>query len=227
MTGMTQKVISSSLGIPLRTWQEWETGRRTMPEYLFRFIQYQVRITTYKKKEGKYILDIIRDSEGHFIVVVNDIRFKGRQNIKWNEVESFLKEYVGAYYEIIDTADIVYIGPDFPGEFKGSEDTKRLKGANAKAKANAATQMPLLLKYADNKRWQQNYKIKHGADAEFGWYRFTSRFALPVYMDGGELIRYNIYRIEMLIRHASDGKMYLYDMVNVKKEKETSTPSEQ
>ena len=35
--------------------------------------------------------------------------------------------------------------------------------------------------------------------------------------------RYNVFRIEMLIRHASDDKLYLYDMVNVKKE--TGTPS--
>lgn len=43
----------------------------------------------------------------------------------------------------------------------------------------------------------------------------------------GRLERYNIYRIEMLVRHASDDKLYLYDMVNTKKEKEkeTNTPS--
>ena len=39
------------------------------------------------------------------------------------------------------------------------------------------------------------------------------------------MMRYNIYRIEMLIRHASDGNLYLYDMVNIKKE--TGTPLEQ
>ncbi len=31
----------------------------------------------------------------------------------------------------------------------------------------------------------------------------------------------------MLIRHSSDGKLYMYDMVNVKKEKEAGTPLEQ
>ena len=82
-----------------------------------------------------------------------------------------------------------------------------------------------LLKYATNKRWQENFKTTHGADAKYGWYRFTSRFALPVYSENGSLERYNIFRIEMLIRHASDDKLYLYDMVNVKKE--TGTPSQQ
>ena len=67
----------------------------------------------------------------------------------------------------------------------------------------------------------ENMKTKHGTDAQYGWYRYTSRFALPVYDDSGELSRFNIFRIEMLVRHASDDKLYLYDMVNVKKEKET------
>ena len=62
---------------------------------------------------------------------------------------------------------------------------------------------------------------KANAAGEMLW--FTTRFALPVYDNDELLIRYNIFRIEMLVRHASDGKLYLYDMVNVKKE--TGTPS--
>lgn len=126
------------------------------------------------------------------------------------------------YYEILESSDTVFIGSDLPNELKGSEDTKRLKGAYAKAKANATVELPSLLTYATNKRWQKNFKTKHGIDAKYGWYRFTARFGLPVYTNDGHLERYNIFRIEMLIRHASDNKLYLYDMVNIKKE--TSTP---
>ena len=108
---------------------------------------------------------------------------------------------------------------------KGSDDTTRLKGANAKAKANSTQEIPLLLENATNKRWSENFKDKHGVDAKFGWYRYTSRFALPIYSNEGELMRYNVFRIEMLVRHASDAKLYLYDMVNVKKEKETEYPA--
>ena len=82
----------------------------------------------------------------------------------------------------------------------------------------------MLLKIAKNKRWQENFKNKHGMDAKYGWYRFTSRFALPIYLDNGEIERINIFRIEMLVRHASDNNLYLYDWVNIKKE--TSTPLE-
>ena len=167
---------------------------------------------------------VIYDIKNNPIVLIKDIRFKGKRNINWNEVEKYVKEYVGSCYEVIETSDKIYIGSDFPNELKGSKDTKRLKGANAKAKANSTSELPMLLKIAKNKRWQENFKNKHGMDAKYGWYRFTSRFALPIYLDNGEIERINIFRIEMLVRHASDNNLYLYDLVNIKKE--TSTPLE-
>ena len=48
---------------------------------------------------------------------------------------------------------------------------------------------------------------------------------LPVYNDkSGEIERYNIYKSVMLVRHAEDGKKYLYDFLSIKKE--TSSPLE-
>lgn len=224
--GYNQREMSEKLGIPLRTWEDWESGRRAMPDYQLRMMVYYIRLTIAPSNNSIYgHSSVIRDENGNPIVIINDIRFRGRQGIDWKDVEEYLWQYVGESFEILETADMVFVGNDFPNEMKGSNDTIRLKGAQAKAKANATTKVPLLLKYATNKRWQENFKTKHGADAKYGWYRFTSRFALPVYSENGSLERYNIFRIEMLIRHASDDKLYLYDMVNVKKE--TGTPSQQ
>ena len=65
---------------------------------------------------------------------------------------------------------------------------------------------------------------KHGVHAKYGWYRYDTRLVLPVYNDDGELQRYNIYKLRMLIRHDEDGKLYLYDFLRTKKE--TSSPLE-
>lgn len=222
--GLNRREFAEFFCIPLRTVEDWEAGRRKMPEYLMRLMQYKIRINNIIINKSFISKDthisIINDENGKGIVIINDIRFKGKQHINWDEVERYIKEYVGTCYEIVETSDKVYIGTDFPGELKGSSDTKRLKGGNAKAKANATQKIPLLLEYASNKRWNENFKEKHSIDAKYGWYRYTSRFALPIYSNEGELERYNIFRIEMLIRHASDNKLYLYDMVNVKKETE-------
>lgn len=43
--------------------------------------------------------------------------------------------------------------------------------------------------------------------------------------DNGETERINIFRIEILVRHATDGNLYLYDLVNIKKKR--SNPLEQ
>ncbi len=41
-SGMNRKDFSDWLGVPYRTMQEWELGRRTMPEYVLRLIAYRV-----------------------------------------------------------------------------------------------------------------------------------------------------------------------------------------
>ncbi len=50
-SGMSRKEFSDWLGIPYRTMQEWELGRRAMPEYLLRLIAYKVINEREKKKE--------------------------------------------------------------------------------------------------------------------------------------------------------------------------------
>jgi len=162
-------------------------------------------------------VDVIQDLDGRKIVFLHDIRFKNRQNIDWEEVEQYLKEFVGKHCEISEYSDKIFIGSDFPIEFAGSKDSARLKGTLAKAKANAAQEIIKLIEVATNKRFQENYKTKHKKDAKYGWYKYTTNFALPVYDDKGEIERFNVFRIEMLVRHAEDGKMYLYDFVNIKK----------
>lgn len=134
----------------------------------------------------------------------------------------YLKQYVGDFIEIADSKEIVYIGNDLPDEYTGSNYTAKLRGALAKAKANAAQGLPEIVEIAKNKRFRENLAKKHKNNAQFGWYRYDSRFALPIFDENGEVSRYNVFHVEIVIRHASDGKLYLYDIINIKKE--TGTP---
>jgi len=166
----------------------------------------------------------ITDDRGKTIFVINSILYKGKRRINWDDVEEYLKIYVGKSYEIKDAHDVIHIAKDFPDEYSHSEDTMRLKGTLAKAKANASQGIPYLIQNATDKRYKENLAKKHRFDAQKGWYRYMTRFALPVFSDTGEICRYNCFRIEVLVRHSNDGKKYLYDLVNIKKE--TSTPLE-
>ena len=41
-SGMSRPDFAKWLGVPYRTMQEWELGRRAMPEYVLRLIAYKV-----------------------------------------------------------------------------------------------------------------------------------------------------------------------------------------
>ena len=132
----------------------------------------------------------VEDLDGNKIVVIHDIRFKGRQAIEWNDVEKYLKQYVGEAHIIESTNDMVYIGVDLPEEYAHSNYTNTLKGA------------------------------------KYGWYSYVTRFALPVYGENGDIERYNVFRAILLVRHAEDKRLYLYDIMKIKKETSTHFQSE-
>ena len=108
-----------------RTVQEWELGHREMPGYLLRLMYYHEKTKEKEKllpkmqsEDGK--ISIVRDADGKNIVIINDIRFRGKRKMSWKEVEEFLKEYVKTYYEIEAYSEKIYIGTDFPGEYAHS-----------------------------------------------------------------------------------------------------------
>ena len=162
-------------------------------------------------------VNIITDADGKKLVLINDIRFKGKRQIDWDDVKQYLEGYVGDYYEITENAEHIFIGSELPEEYTESESRKSLKGANAKAKANAATAIPELIQIASHPAFEENRKEKHNKNAKYGWYRYDVRFALPVYEEN-VLVRYNIFHARLLVNHAENNKKYLYDLLAVKKE---------
>ena len=166
---------------------------------------------------------IITDADNKKIVLINDIVFKGKRNVNWEDVKTYLKGFVGDFYTIEESAEKIYSGNELPDEFTGSISRKSLMGANAKAKANAAIAIPELIQIASNPSFQKNVKEQHAKDAKNGWYRYDVRFGIPVY-ENDVLIRYNIYGARLLVNHAQNGKKYLYDILAIKKE--TSKPQQ-
>lgn len=53
-TGMSRKDFAVHMGIPLRTMEDWEAGRRRPPEYIPRLMSYQLKYEELiKKAEGE------------------------------------------------------------------------------------------------------------------------------------------------------------------------------
>ena len=75
-------------------------------------------------------VSVIKDALGHNVVMINDIAFRGKRGINWVDVEEYLRQYVGEFYTIAETNEVVYIGTDLPDEYSHSEYTNILKGTN-------------------------------------------------------------------------------------------------
>ena len=151
------------------------------------------------------------------IAIIEDIIFMNKQNIPWNQVEQYLKRYIGKEYQVEETGDVIHIAGDFPNEFAESKYTKSLRGAIAKVKANAAQIVGEMIVLAENKRWVENKDNKHAKDAEKGWYRYDCYFAMKVQGSNESEERMNFYKATLVVRSALSG-MYLYDIINIKKE---------
>lgn len=50
--GMNRREFSEYMDIPLRTLEEWEAGRRKMPDYVLRLIAYQIRMEKFLGEKG-------------------------------------------------------------------------------------------------------------------------------------------------------------------------------
>ncbi len=158
------------------------------------------------------------DEAGHKVAVAPSIIFTNKQRIDWKDVKSYLQRYVGMVVEVEETKDLIHIGNVFPSEYGGSTYTRSLKGGRAKAKANAVQVIVEMLKIASERTYSVNMKQKHANDAAYGWYYYNTRFALPVYDNKEKTENLNVYTACLVVNHAANGKRYLYDVLDIKKE---------
>mgnify|MGYP002550054222 CR=1 FL=1 len=146
----------------------------------------------------------------------------------YSVAEAYLKTLVDTehpFSTILMDAQPVYIGKDLPGEYRSSEYTKGMDAKLRSVKMQAATNLDEMLLLAENGEWRKNIKKKHKVDAKNGWYRYSTQFAVPVLDMKKNVDHYTVYSGTLLIRNDADGKSYLYDLLDIKKEKVISTAS--
>lgn len=149
-----------------------ELFRQSDTECRWRMISYlalldvcrQINDSGRSQKQQRNV-SVVQDIDGNNIVVINDIRFKGKRSIDWKEVRAYLKEYIGDFYKVASTGDVIYIGADLPSEYSGSKYTHSIKGTNAKAKANATLWLPEIIETASGSHFRKNQELKHKRDA--------------------------------------------------------------
>ena len=62
-TGMNRKEFADYLKIPYRTMQEWELGRRTMPDYVMELVDFRVKHDPELIKEKKSVVEKLHEKK--------------------------------------------------------------------------------------------------------------------------------------------------------------------
>lgn len=74
-TGLNRTEFAKAQGIPLRTVEEWEAGRRKMPDYLLRLLSYKIQFEQLESVRNRNV-NIIKDEKENSIVIINTNAFK-------------------------------------------------------------------------------------------------------------------------------------------------------
>ncbi len=159
-----------------------------------------------------------REVNGKQIAWIEDNPLSLKDLTNYKKVAAYIANHIGEAYTILESGNKVYLGESLPNEYTQSEYTKALLRKSPKtltAKNKAIGSFGEMIEIATNRRWE---KAKHAAnkDAKYGVYRYSTAFAFPV-RQNGKIASVKSFDAELVILNSSDGKKYLYDIVNIKK----------
>lgn len=160
----------------------------------------------------------LKTVNGKQVVWIENNALTNKQLSDHRAVADYIAQHIGEVYTIIESGQKVYIGKDLPGEYTQSKYTSYLRQRNRqllKAKNKAVSDLGMMIETSTNRRWEKTEHTQN-KDAKYGMYRYDSAFAFPVRNADGTVASIRVYDMNLLVRNASDGKKYLYDIVNIK-----------
>lgn len=160
----------------------------------------------------------LKKVNGKNIVWIEENGLTNKQLNNHQTVAKYIEQHIGDVYTIMESGQKVYIGEDLPQEYTQSKSTSYLRNVNrtaARGKNKAIGGFGELIETATNRRWEKT-KHTHNKDAKYGMYRYDNSFAFPVKDNQGNITNVRSFDVELLIRNASDGNKYLYDIVGIK-----------
>ena len=166
---------------------------------------------------------IKKDTKGNNVVVIDESVINANTPNIRKAIADEIKTHIGEYYRIAESGYKIYLGKDLPGEYTRSKSAASLEKKLYIDKGKATANIDELIEIATNRSWVANRKEKHNKDAKYGWYKYDTRFAIPVIKDG-KIERYIGYKANLIIRNDTNGKKYLYDMIKIEREHPTLLP---
>lgn len=158
-----------------------------------------------------------REVNGKKIAWIENSPLTNKELKDYKKIAAYIAEHIGEAYTIIESGNKVYIGESLPGEYTQSKYTTALlkdRPTVLRAKNKAIGNFGEIIEIATNRRWERT-KHTDNKDAKYGVYRYNSAFAFPV-KQNDKITGVRAYDVELVILNTSDGKKYLYDIVNIK-----------
>ena len=170
--------------------------------------------------DGDGVKYSIREADGKNIVWISDniLSSKPKDQKISDFIVDYLTDHVGEMYTIIESGQRVYLGKDLPKEYAWSKYSQRIRSRNQRIyqdKAKAIAGIGETINTATNRRWEQTLHTGN-KDAKYGIYKYDSKIAFPVYNEAGDNTGVHAYDVTLVIRNASNGRKYLYDIQNIK-----------
>ena len=162
---------------------------------------------------------IVVDNIGRKNVLITDNVF-GKSINDYQAVADYIANHIGDSAFSPTIGRDVFIGKDLPGEYTQSKYTKSLLKNNRKLlkiKNLASQNLGEMIEIGNISGWEENKEDKHEFDAKYGWHHLHSSFVIPIFDIKNNITDFQKYNAEMVIRCDEDGKLYLYDIINIEK----------
>lgn len=158
----------------------------------------------------------LREVDGQQVVWVDEniLASKPESMSAKKFIRNYLVDHIDDVYTIIESGSKVHPAKQLPQEYLYSREAQSHNKSNRNlfsAKLKIVPGIGEMVEIASNRRWEKTKHI-HNKNAKYGVYRYDTRVAFE--SNGGA----KAYTAELVILNADDGKKYLYDIVNIKKD---------
>ena len=128
-----------------------------------------------------------------------------------NKAKENIKKQKGIPYKNIMTSNVILVDYKTQGEYLYSKYTRSRKNEIKYVKCILSNYFKELFLNAYKKEFVNKKKPKHVIDAKYGFYKYSVNFSIV------DKLKETFYTCIILVRNDSNGKKYLYDILDIKK----------
>ena len=151
------------------------------------------------------------------MIDIEKLYYTNKNKLNWKNVERDLTKYLNCSFANENTSKTIIIDKIAVDELTHSKYNMKLVGKLRLIKANLCMHLESVIREMENERWKEDIGEKHKSIAKNGWFRYDIHFTYPIRDEMGNYIGKQNYKATVVVRCAEDDKMYLYDIIDIKK----------